>query len=80
MDVNIIYNKIVEKLEHSDSKEIITGLENCMASATTGSEALMLSASYLHDLKNNNPKIYTLIKNDVKDYLKYCKLKGLIIN
>lgn len=79
MDINLVYNKIIEKLEASDNQNIIAELEKSSAVATTGSEVLMSSASYLLNLKYNNPSVYELIKEQINDYLIYCKENGLII-
>ncbi len=79
MDINIVYNKIVEKLKTSNNAEVFTGLESSLAGAATGSEALTASASYLLSLKYKNPEAYIMIKDLIKDYLEYCKDNGLII-
>lgn len=79
MDINIVYNKILEKLEASNNQKIVTELENSVTGAATGSEALMSSAFYLSSLKHDNPSVYELIKEQVKEYLKYCKENGLVI-
>ena len=79
MDINLVYSKIIEKLEASNNQNVIAELENSSAGAATGSEALMSSASYLSNLQHDNPLVYELIKELIKDYLKYCKENGLII-
>jgi hypothetical protein len=79
MDINLVYNKIIEKLKASDNLNVVAELENFIASAATGSEALMASAFYLSSLKHNNSSVYELIEEQIKEYLKYCKQNGLII-
>ena len=79
MDINLVYNKIIENLRVSNNQKVIVELENASANASTGSEALMSSASYLSNLKKSNPSVYELIKYLIEDYLKYCKDNGLII-
>ena len=79
MDINIIYNKIIEKLESSNHSELITELENSSASAVTGSEGLIATGSYLLKLKKDNPLVYNLIEKEIKDYRKYCKQNGIIL-
>ena len=79
MDINLVYNNIIEKLEASNNQDVIEELQSSLASAATGSEALMSSASYLLNLKHNNPLVYELIKELIKDYQKYCKENGLIV-
>ena len=79
MDINSIYSTIIEKLKASNNLEVIDGLENAMASASTDSEGLGLTGKYLYDLKRNNPVVYRLIKEKIKEYLTYCRQNGLII-
>ena len=79
MDINIVYNKIIEKLRASNNLDVIAELENSDAGAATGSEALMATGFYLSSLKRNNPSAYELIKEQIKEYLNYCKQNGLII-
>lgn len=79
MDINIVYNRIVEKLKASNNQNILEELEGSLAGAATGSEALMSSASYLSKLKYNHPSVYELIREQIKDYIDYCKQNGLII-
>ena len=79
MDINIVYNTIIEKLKASNNNDVIAELESSFAGAATGSEALMSSACYLSNLKQNKPLVYELIKEPIEDYLKYCKDNGLII-
>ena len=73
MDINVVHNAIVEKLRVSNNEDVIIALENASAGASTGSEALISSASYLADLKRSNPSVYALLREFIKDYLKYCK-------
>ena len=70
---------MVEKLKASNYLDVIEELENSSAGAATGSEGLMDSGFFLYNLKHNKPLVYDLIKDQIKDYLKYCKLNGLII-
>jgi hypothetical protein len=79
MDINIIYDKMIEKLKESKKLDVIAELENSDAGAATGSEALMATGFYLSSLKNDNPLVYELIKEQILEYLKYCKQHGLII-
>ncbi len=79
MDINIAYNKMIEKLRASNSLDVITKLENSDAGAATGSEALMATGFYLVSLKHNNPSAYELIKEQIKEYLNYCNQNGLVI-
>ena len=79
MDINNIHSTIIENLKVSNNLEVINGLENAMAGASTGSEGLGLTGKYLYDLKKNNPVVYRLIKEEIKEYLTYCKQNGLFI-
>lgn len=79
MDIDFIYNKIIEVLKGSNHENIAKELENSIARGSTGSESLMLSTSYLLYLKHSNPKVYDLIKMQVQDYLNYCNQNGLSI-
>lgn len=79
MDINDIYNKMVDKLRSSNNLDVLKGLENSDAGAATGSEALMATGFYLASLKKINPLAYELIKKQIDEYLKYCKKNGLII-
>ncbi len=79
MDINAVYDKIVDKLKASNNLDVLVEIENSDAGAATGSEALMATGFYLASLKNNNPVAYELIKEQISEYLKYCKENGLII-
>jgi hypothetical protein len=79
MDINIVYNKMMEKLRASNNLDVIAELENSDAGAATGSEALMATGFYLSSLKHSNPFVYELIKEQIMEYLNYCKQNGLII-
>lgn len=79
MDINKVYNEIVDKLKASNNLDVLKELESSDAGAATGSEALMATGFYLSNLKHNNSLIYELIKEQIKEYLKYCKENGLII-
>ena len=79
INIDDVYNKIISKWKASNDLELIVGLDNSAAGSVTGSEALMNQGDYLLSLKHNNPKAYSLINEEVKDYLNYCKQHGLII-
>ncbi len=79
MDINVVYNKMIDKLRASNNLEVLTELENSVAGAATGSEALMATGFYLEGLKNKKPLVYELLKEQIKEYLNYCKQNGLII-
>lgn len=79
LDINIIYNEIVEKLKVSNNEKAIVELERSASGAATGSEALMNQGSYLVELKNNDPAIFNLLERQINDYLKYCRQSGLTI-
>jgi hypothetical protein len=55
MDINIIYNKLIEKLKSSNNLNIIEDLERISASAVTGGEGLTFTGRYLLGLKENAP-------------------------
>jgi hypothetical protein len=79
MDINIVYDEMVEKLKASNNLNVLKELENSDVGAATGSEALSMTGFYLSSLKNNNPSIYELLKEQIIEYLKYCKRNGIII-
>ena len=79
MNINTVYNKIIDKFRASNNLDVLVELENSDAGAATGSEALMATGFYLVSLKNKNPVVYELIKEQIREYLKYCKDYGLII-
>lgn len=79
LDINIVYNEIIEKLKASNYAHIIMELEKSDAGAVTSSEALMNQASYLLSLRQNNPSAFNLIESQIENYLKYCRQYGLII-
>lgn len=79
MDINIVYNEIIEILKESDELATISKLETLLAAAATGSEGLASTGKYLFDLRKNSPKIYESIKEPVAKYLKYCERNGIII-
>jgi hypothetical protein len=79
MDINIVYNKMVDKLRASNNLDVLSELENSDAGAATGSEALMATGFYLARLKNKNPLVYRLIEKQITEYLNYCQQNGLII-
>jgi len=79
MDINIVYNKILDTLTVSENVKVLTDLKNVDAGAVTGTEALMATGFFLSGLKHNNPLVYELLKEQIIDYLKYCKQNGIII-
>lgn len=79
MDVNLIYDKMIQKLNGSNNQKTIEDLENLVAHGSTGSEVLLATGFYLANLKCNNPDTYDLIKAEIIAYLNYCKENGLII-
>lgn len=79
MDINIVYNKMIEKLRVSGNLDTIRDIENSAIGAATGSESLMLTGGYLVKLKDSNHFVYELIKEEIDEYLKYCRHNGLII-
>ena len=80
LDINIIYNEIVGKLQISNNKEIIAELEKSSSGAVTASEVLMNQGDYLINLKRNNPPVFILLEKQIAEYIKYCKQNGLIID
>ncbi|MDR3711323.1 MAG: hypothetical protein P4L51_00785 [Puia sp.] len=80
MDINIVYDEMVEKLKASNNQNVLEELEKSDAGASTGSEALSMTGFYLSSLKRNNPSIYELLKEQIKEYLKYCQKNGIIIS
>lgn len=79
VDINIVYDGMIEKLRSANKIDVITGLNNSNAGAVTGSEGLMLTGSYLLSLRDTDPMIFELIKEEISKYLKYCRQIGLII-
>ena len=79
MEINLVYNKIIEKLETLHYHSVVEDLQVVVEGAATGSEALTASGSYLSNLKNNDPLAYMSINELINDYLRYCKSNGLII-
>ena len=79
IDINIVYDEIIEKLKTFNNPGIITELEKSAAGAATGSEGLMNQGSYLINLRYNNPSVFSLIEEQIGLYLKYCKQQGLSI-
>ncbi len=81
MEINIdtVYNEIIEKLRSTNNFNIIDDLERSSMGAATGSEALMEQGSYLLLLRNNDPDVFTLIEEHINTYLKYCRQNGLMI-
>jgi hypothetical protein len=79
-DINLVYNEIVEKLKASNNYSVVGDLEHMISSAATGGEALSSSAFYLKHLIEKDPGAYQLIREQVNQYLDYCKKNGLIIN
>ena len=77
MDINIIYNKLIEKLKSSNNLNIIEDLERISAGAVTGGEGLTFTGRYLLDLKENAPSVFLLLEDDIIDYKKYCKRYGI---
>ena len=79
MNITEVYNGIIERLNKSGHSDVAKDLEDLLASAATGSEALGLTGKYLSDLKENKFLIYKSIKDLVIEYIKYCKKNGVII-
>ena len=78
-DIDVIYDKIIIKLKDSNNLDVIHGIENSSAGASTGSEGLMDQGAYLLNLKQTNPSVYYIINQEIEEYLEYCKRHGLII-
>jgi hypothetical protein len=79
IDFNIIYTKIVEALKANNYTKEIVGIESSSAGVVTGGEALMNQAGYLVSLKHSNPSAFRLVQDEVREFLKYCRQQGLII-
>jgi hypothetical protein len=79
VDINIVYNGIIEKLRAANKIDVITALNNSSAGAATGSEGLVLTGSSLLSLRDTDPIVFDLIKEEVSKYIKYCRKNGLII-
>ena len=75
MDINIVYNKIIEKLRASNNLDVITELENSDAGAATGKFFFSLFF-FFSGLNHNNPLVYELIKIKIKEFLKFKKKEG----
>jgi hypothetical protein len=79
MDITKLYNTIIERLDKSGYHEVVADLERLTAAAATGGEGLASTGFYLSSLRHNNPVAYELLKDQIKEYLAYCKQNGLII-
>ncbi len=77
IDINKVYNSIVEKLKGSNNGEVILELGKSSAGAATGSEALMMQASYMLSLKKLHPGVFKIIEDEIGSYLNYCHNHGL---
>lgn len=80
INITELYNAIIERLNKLGYQNISTDLNRLLAAAATGGEGLESSGGYLFDLKKNNPAAYESIKDLIKEYLKYCKQNGIIID
>jgi hypothetical protein len=79
IDIDVVYNQLVEKLKGSDYSGKIPGIENSLAGAATASEALMDQGFYLINLRHSNLPAFKLVEEEINSYLEYCRQRGLII-
>jgi hypothetical protein len=79
MDINVVYNTMLEKLRTSNRPDLVTGLEESAAGAATGSEALIDTALYLANLKSTCTSVYELLREEIKQYNEYCRQNGIQI-
>jgi hypothetical protein len=78
MDYEKILKISIKKLQN-EYPEIIDGIKNCIAMGSTGGEIMFMVGKYLKDLKCVNNQAYSVIKEDIENYLNECKKNGLII-
>ncbi len=80
INIDIVYNKLIDKLKTSKYSDVISGIENSSAGAATGSEALMNQGSFLLNLKHSNPLAFEWVEAEINEYLDYCEQNGLYIS
>lgn len=79
INIDLVYNKMIEKLKSSNYLDEISGIEKSSLGAVTGSEALMDQGFYLLSLQDSSPSAFKLIQPEVDQYFNYCKQNGLVI-
>lgn len=77
MNIDSIYNKIIDNLEKAGLTDNVKNLEDLLAKASTGSEALSLTGKYLFDLLKTKSVTHNSIKPLILEYLKYCEINGI---
>ncbi|WP_310560429.1 hypothetical protein [Flavobacterium sp.] len=72
--LDTIKNKIGDKFP-----TVINDIEICIMAGSTGGEITSMVGKYLKDLEKTNLRAYSLIRNEIEDYIVECKKEGLII-
>jgi hypothetical protein len=76
IDINIVYNQLIEKLKTSEYSDEIPHIQNLLTGATTGNEALASQAHYLVTLRSSNFPAFKLVEKEINEYLEYCRQCG----
>jgi hypothetical protein len=79
LDIDLIYTRIIERLKETNKQSIIDALANSGAGAATGGEVLSMTGRYLAELRQTDPEVYEFLRPEITEYLRYCKLSGVII-
>jgi hypothetical protein len=79
MNINEIYNTIIDRLKEAGQTDKVKELEDLLSSASTASEALGLTGQYLITLKTNEISNNNSLKTLIENYINYCKENGVVI-
>jgi hypothetical protein len=58
---------------------VVTDLRDQIASGSTGGEIMGLVGKYLKNLKKNNSEAYSILENEIVEYLSECKRYGIVV-
>jgi len=73
MEINIVYERMLDKLKKSNKLDIITEFKECGLGGVTGGEVLGMQASYLKLLREKDPSTYKIIHIEAAEILNYFK-------
>jgi hypothetical protein len=78
MDYQQILHAAEKKLK-GKYDDVIAGIEECISLGSTGGEISSLVGKFVKDLRYTNPSAYSILENEIADYLNECKRAGIFI-
>ena len=70
-------DRVISDLSKNGYKKEAEEIEACIRAASTGTELLVSSVSFLFRLKYSNSLVYNLIKVDTDELIKFCNSIGI---